>query len=116
MQTLDKLLEGIGLRSYGQKNPLVEYKRESFHAFETMMKQIKWDIIQRLFKLRPENFDAAQVHEIEKERQKELSAAQETHSKDESVKPTTQRRAEKKVGRNDPCPCGSGKKHKQCCL
>jgi len=117
MQTLDKLLEGIGLRSYGQKNPLVEYKRESFYAFETMMKQIKWDIIQRLFRLRPENFGASQVHEIEQERQKELNAAQATHSKDEdSSKPATQRRAEKKVGRNEPCPCGSGKKYKQCCL
>lgn len=116
MQTLDKLLEGIGLRSYGQKNPLVEYKRESFHAFETMMKQFKWDILQRLFRLRPENFDAAQVHEIEKERQKELNATQTIHNKKESEKPATQRRTEKKVGRNEPCPCGSNKKYKQCCL
>jgi preprotein translocase subunit SecA len=117
MQTLDKLLEGIGLRSYGQKNPLVEYKRESFYAFRTMMKQIKWDIIQRLFRLRPENFDTAHVHELERERQKELSAAQAIHSKDkEATKPTTQRRAEKKVGRNEQCPCGSEKKYKQCCL
>ncbi|MBU4269618.1 preprotein translocase subunit SecA, partial [Candidatus Dependentiae bacterium] len=76
LQNIDYLKEGIGLRGYGQKNPLIEYKKEAFDLFQDMMYQIKWDIIRMIFRMRPENFDAARVHEIEKEREKELANAQ----------------------------------------
>ncbi len=116
LQTLDRLREGIHLRGYAQKNPVIEYKKEAFAEFANMMKQIKWDIIQRVFRLRPENFTASHVHEIEEDRKKELSEVQATHSSGEKQEGTqTYKREEKKVGRNDPCPCGSGKKYKQCC-
>jgi preprotein translocase subunit SecA len=113
LQTLDELKEGIGLRGYGQKNPLIEYKKESFHAFQNMMQQVKWNIIQHLFRIRPEDFGAAQVHEIEQEREKELASMQ--IGGDETGRPQTVRREKPKVGRNQPCPCGSGKKYKHCC-
>lgn len=120
MQTLDKLREGIGLRSYGQKNPLVEYKRESFHAFETMMRQVKWDIVERIFKLRPEQFTQAHIHAIEEEREKELDSIQigassSAPAEKPKQKPIMHAGSLKKLGRNDPCPCGSKKKYKQCC-
>ena len=115
LQNIDHLKEGIGLRGYGQKNPLIEYKKEAFSLFQEMMYQIKWDIIQRIFRMRPENFSTATIHDIEKEKEKELSNIQigGDESSDKSQK--TIKRDSKKVGRNEPCPCGSGKKYKKCC-
>ncbi len=115
LQNIDHLKEGIGLRGYGQKNPLIEYKREAFDLFKDMMYEIKWDIVRMIFRMRPENFDAARVHEIEKEREKELAAAQVGGGDESSKGQRTVRHAEPKIGRNDPCPCGSGKKFKKCC-
>jgi preprotein translocase subunit SecA len=109
---MDKLKEGIHLRGYGQKNPIVEYKKESFIAFSNMMKQIKWNIIERIFKLKPENFTERHIDEIKDERQRELDQIQTSHNAQEQAQP--QRRAENKIGRNDPCSCGSGKKYKKC--
>ncbi len=114
LQNIDYLKEGIGLRGYGQKNPLIEYKKEAFDLFQDMMYQIKWDIIRMIFRMRPENFDAARVHEIEKEREKELANAQ-VGGSIESNNNKTVKNDEEKIGRNDPCPCGSGKKYKKCC-
>ena len=111
---MDKLKEGIGLRGYGQKNPLIEYKKESFYAFETMINQVKFNIVQRIFKLKPQNFSSMQIEEIESERQKELDSIQRAHSiEGEGFKP--KKRTRKKIGRNEPCPCNSGKKYKKCC-
>ncbi len=115
LQNIDHLKEGIGLRGYGQKNPLLEYKKEGFLLFQDMMYQIKWDIIQSIFKMKPESFSASEVHEIEKEREKELSSLQMggDDSGDKSTK--TIKHNHPKIGRNDPCPCRSGKKYKKCC-
>ncbi|KKP35908.1 MAG: Protein translocase subunit SecA [candidate division TM6 bacterium GW2011_GWF2_32_72] len=110
MLNLDHLKEGIGLRGYGQKNPLTEYKRESFQMFEDMMNQIKWEIIHHVFHLNLDNFDSRQ---IEEKRNKEMEALNYISS-DESL-PTEPRQVEK-TGRNEPCPCGSGKKFKKCCM
>lgn len=113
MLNLDHLKEGINLRSWGQKNPLIEYKREAFAMFEDMMHQIRWEIVHRIFHLNLESFDA---HEIERKREHELEeiALQGTGDAAEgSFSPI--KRDEPKTGRNDPCPCGSGKKHKKCC-
>jgi len=116
LQNIDHLREGIGLRGYGQKNPLIEYKKESFFAFERMMEEIKWDIVQRVFKMQPDEYSAAAIDAIEREKEKELEELQlggAGGSAEEGPKPS--RRAAPKVGRNDPCPCGSGKKYKHCC-
>ncbi|MFH1644017.1 MAG: preprotein translocase subunit SecA [bacterium] len=112
---MDHLKEGIGLRGYGQKNPLVEYKKESFFEFENMMNQIKWDIVQRIFRLRPENVSLSSFHEIEKEKEEELSNIQIGGDDSTSGESKTIHRTQPKVGRNSPCPCGSGKKFKHCC-
>ncbi len=115
LQNIDHLKEGIGLRGYGQKNPLIEYKKEAFTLFQDMMSQIKWDIVQSIFRMRPEKFTAADVHEIEKEKEKELSGLQMTRDESSNKTQKTVKRDQPKVGRNDPCPCGSGKKYKKCC-
>jgi len=113
LQNLDQLREGIGLRGYGQKNPLIEYKRESFFEFERMMGQIKWDIVHRVFKMRPDKYSATALEEIERRKEQELDALQMSGESEPDTR--TVRREEPKVGRNEPCPCGSGKKYKQCC-
>ncbi|MFH0898551.1 MAG: preprotein translocase subunit SecA [bacterium] len=112
---MDQLKEGIGLRGYGQKNPLIEYKKESFYEFEKMMEEITWNIVQRVFKMCPEDFSASDIHEIEKRKEKELSEVQ--VGGDGTLDPSakTFKREAPKVGRNEPCPCGSGKKYKKCC-
>ncbi len=116
LQNIDHLREGIGLRGYGQKNPLIEYKKESFSAFEQMMEQIKWDIVQRIFRIRPEEYSAAAIEEIEREKEKELDELQLGGQGGPGAEPAQPKRREvPKVGRNEPCPCGSGKKYKHCC-
>jgi preprotein translocase subunit SecA len=114
LQNNDQLKEGIGLRGYGQKNPLIEYKKESFSMFEGMMSQIKWDVVQGVFRMKPDDLSVSHLHEIESEHERELESLQ--MGGDESLQDAkTIRRDQPKVGRNDPCPCGSGKKFKKCC-
>jgi preprotein translocase subunit SecA len=156
--SMDHLKEGIGLRGYAQKDPLVEYKSESYDMFEAMMLKFQEDTVRFLFRmqilgpdgqpmdaaprpsrvvpkappvasaLRPQTPDAAPreisistrqpsttIDALEKEfqrkKQRELEAA--SRSGGDASQPT-QRRTGEKVGRNDPCPCGSGKKYKKC--
>jgi len=109
MVNLDHLKEGIGLRGWGQKNPLIEYKRESFAMFQDMMEHVRFDIVHHIFHLNLEKFDS---HGIEEKREKELDEL--NLNTGESPAATEQRKSEK-IGRNDPCPCGSGKKYKKCC-
>lgn len=113
LQNLDHLKEGIGLRGYGQKNPLNEYKKESFDEFSRMMNQIKWDTVRSIYRLRAAQLSQEAIQQIEAEKEKEL--AQIKMSGDGSSKQGTVKRSDAKVGRNDPCPCGSGKKYKHCC-
>jgi preprotein translocase subunit SecA len=105
---MDHLKEGIGLRSYGQKDPLVEYKREGHEMFQQMIDRIKEEAIEKLFRI-----------EIQREEQiQEIRAEQEDqpmfYGPAEGVAPRQAVRKEGKIGRNDPCPCGSGKKYKKC--
>jgi len=111
--SMDHLKEGIGLRGYAQKDPLKEYQREGFEMFADLVARIKEETIKRLFLVKiqreeePEKLAArlpAQPRRVNLSRG-DISRA--------GV--TTQRRASVKVGRNDPCPCGSGKKYKKCC-
>ena len=111
---IDHLKEGIGLRGYGQKNPLIEYKKESFSAFQIMIDEIKWDITQRIFRMKPDNSTIEMIEEIEEEKEKELDSLQLGGASEDS-RPQPAKRAAPKVGRNEPCTCGSGKKFKHCC-
>jgi preprotein translocase subunit SecA len=112
---MDHLKEGIGLRGYGQRDPLVEYKKESFALFEDLMDRIEDDTIRFLFFLQPvdEKKQAEEVERRERRQQMIMSRQQQAASAEGSVA-TQVKRDSPKVGRNDPCPCGSGKKYKKC--
>ncbi len=110
--TLDHLKEGIGLRGYGQKDPLVEFKKEAFILFEDMMGRIDTETVRYLFLVqpaRPED-EAREIERRQRRQQQELQF-QAGAAQAEQPKPV---RTGAKVGRNDPCPCGSGKKYKKC--
>jgi preprotein translocase subunit SecA len=110
--TLDHLKEGIGLRGYGQKDPLVEFKKEAFTLFEDMMGRIDTETVRYLFLVqpaRPED-EAREIERRQRRQQQELQY-QAGAAQAEEPKPV---RTGAKVGRNDPCPCGSGKKYKKC--
>lgn len=123
LASMDHLRQGIGLRSYAQKNPKQEYKREAFELFFEMLENIKFDVITILSKVQvkdPEDVDA-----VEEQRRKQAQASQVTYQHDEGSAMPERQQAEaeahtpytregQKVGRNEPCPCGSGKKYKQC--
>ncbi len=110
---LDHLKEGISLRGYGQRDPLNEYKRESYELFQEMKTQMEDKIIRDLFRVEPvseEELIARRQRMIEEMRRRlRLSG-----SGDGPARPRTLQRKTPKVGRNDPCPCGSGKKYKKC--
>ena len=111
--SLDHLKEGIGLRGYGQKDPLVEFKKEAFTLFEEMMGRIDSETIRYLFLIQPARPEE-EAREIERRqrRQQQQLQYQAGPAQAEAPKPV---RTGAKVGRNDPCPCGSGKKYKKCC-
>ncbi|ETR70868.1 MAG: preprotein translocase subunit SecA [Candidatus Magnetoglobus multicellularis str. Araruama] len=106
---MDHLKEGIGLRGYAQQNPLIVYKKEGFAMFQEMIFQIQKNIISVLFRIEHVNPDDLERH-AEKEKKKLTYSSGKEEAKNEPVK-----RANQKVGRNSPCPCGSGKKYKKCC-
>lgn len=123
LAAMDYLRQGIHLRGYAQKDPKQEYKRESFNMFANMLESLKYDVIGVLSRVRIRSQE--EVDEAERQRQEEMAklAQQQTLShdemdslEDETATATAQPivRAQAKVGRNDPCPCGSGKKFKHC--
>ncbi|MBZ5699225.1 MAG: preprotein translocase subunit SecA [Acidobacteriia bacterium] len=110
--TLDHLKEGIGLRGYGQKDPLVEFKKEAFILFEDMMGRIDTETVRYLFLVQPAKpEDEAREIERRQRRQRQELQYQAGAAQAEEPKPV---RTGAKVGRNNPCPCGSGKKYKKC--
>ena len=125
LASMDQLRQGIHLRAYAQKQPKQEFKRESFELFQDLLQNIKFDVVRMLSRMQIEN-----PQEIEaQERLRRAEAAQKMnfqHSQSngaatqaaaqpkEAPKAETFVREERKVGRNEPCPCGSGKKYKQC--
>jgi preprotein translocase subunit SecA len=142
LYSLDHLKEGIGLRGYGQRDPLVEYKKESFALFQDMKARIEEDIVRYLFHLRPVMNEEAAVPRPAQRRAAPLTlnnpgaapaspfgapraaagprpapamgnAPQPARTGGDDVIKTV-KREDPKVGRNDPCPCGSGKKYKKC--
>ncbi len=124
---LDHLKEGIGLRGYGQRDPLVEYKRESFGLFEDLWNRATEEMVKMMFLLRPisEDDDRELLTARQRRQQVTYSGPEDASPKAlQSSQPMDDRtaaavktvvHANPKVGRNDPCPCGSGKKHKKCC-
>jgi len=109
--TVDALKEGIGLRGYGQKDPKEEYKREAYALFMEMMARVREEVLQKFFRVQLLSDEEVEALEAQRRRQK---ISMNRVGDDEQVrKPTV--RDEDKVGRNDPCPCGSGKKYKKCC-
>ena len=131
LHAMDSLREGIGLRAYGQKDPLVEYQHEAYILFMDMIARIKEETIEFLFKVKTFEqeespagvFDSAPMAFSHPESDtfkhsaptpaETQSSTPFTQSQQDNSEPFT--RTEKKVGRNEPCPCGSGKKHKKCC-
>ncbi len=108
--SMDHLKEGIGLRGYAQQDPLRIYKKEGFDMFQDLMERIKEEVVDILFKIQITT--PAQVGEMEKQEQQDLKFS---HSDGSTVKQPV-KNAARKIGRNDPCPCGSGKKYKKCCM
>ena len=117
---IDQLKEGIGLRGYGQKDPLIEYQKEAYQMFLEMLDRIKRDTIEKLFAIQIAKEQEVKEMKVPRKQTFFLSRGEEMArsggGETESGKGVTVRREGKKVGRNDPCPCGSGKKYKKCCL
>ncbi len=106
IDAMDQLRDGIGLRAYGHKDPIIEYKIEGFEMFEEMIRMIQEDTLRRLYMavlVRPP------------ERKEVATPVAATHGSDATASPKKPVKAGEKVGRNAPCPCGSGKKYKECC-
>jgi preprotein translocase subunit SecA len=101
---MDQLRQGIGLQAYGQRDPLVEYKMSGFDMFDEMTAAIEEDTVKLLMHVRIEQ-------KIEREEVAQVTGT----NKDDSLAKAPVRRETKKIQRNDPCPCGSGQKYKNCC-
>jgi preprotein translocase subunit SecA len=110
LQDMEAMKEGIGLRGYAQQDPLNEYKKEGFALFEGLMDRIREETLSTLFRI--QLVRKRPPEEIQRPRRRPL---QMSHGGDGPPRAVTIRREGKKVGRNDPCPCGSGKKYKKCC-
>ncbi len=107
--SMDHLKEGIGLRGYAQQDPLIVYKKEGFELFQEMISRIKEETLGILYRIQisePQN-----IADLQQPKEQELVFS----SGDEPAKKNPVKRTQKKVGRNAPCPCGSGKKYKKCC-
>ncbi len=116
---MDHLKEGIGLRGYGQKNPLQEYKREGYNLFAGLIQAINQNTVGNLMRIQLLSEDElARMQEeqrLAQERQLEAAKRVENEAQEEVAKNQPVQREEEKIGRNAPCPCGSGKKYKKCC-
>ncbi|MEK6758383.1 MAG: preprotein translocase subunit SecA [Deltaproteobacteria bacterium] len=116
--SMDHLKGGIGLRGYGQKNPLQEYKREGFDMFVEMTAKLKSDVAERLYKVQikmeHEHTPPSPPPQMARPKEQKVTYGRgEEPQEDDKAEPVT--RHGDKIGRNDPCPCGSGKKYKKCC-
>jgi len=112
LYAIDQLKEGIGLRGYGQKDPLREYQREGFEMFADMIERVKEDVVGQLFHIQVTREDEVEELDQQSRQENELVFSRGRRGEDGKQKPVV---GGQKVGRNDPCPCGSGKKYKKCC-
>ncbi len=110
------LKEGIGLRGYGQKNPLNEYKKEAFDLFMNMIETVKLQTIKTLMHVRlVKEEEVERMEEERRQRQEQEMQLNKGASGEEANPREPIKREGDKIGRNAPCPCGSGKKYKKCC-
>ncbi|MGD9044435.1 MAG: SEC-C metal-binding domain-containing protein, partial [Desulfobacterales bacterium] len=107
--SMDHLKEGIGLRGYAQQNPLIVYKKEGYEMFNDMISRVKEETLGILYRIQIE--EPKKIEDFRKPKEQKLAFS----GAGEPQKPKTEQRKSKKVGRNAPCPCGSGKKYKKCC-
>ncbi len=127
LQTMDQLRQGIHLRAYANKNPKQEYKREAFELFEALLERLKQEVVRFLSHLQIKRQDEAELIEQKRREEAERQQLAFQHAQASALPATEQESAQQaeapqqpmvrdapKVGRNDPCPCGSGKKYKQC--
>jgi preprotein translocase subunit SecA len=112
--SIDHLKEGIGLRGYGQKDPKQEYKKEAFNLFMALILRIRAEVVEKIFwvQLTRDADIEEEVERLEEEQQKQKHKLTFNLAPEGLVKPA---KSAKVAGRNDPCPCGSGKKYKKCC-
>ena len=110
--SIDHLKEGIGLRGYGQKDPKQEYKREAYQLFMDMMVRTREEVVEKIFWVQVAREEEAERIEVEQQRQQQRLVF---NLGDEPAAPAAPVKSKKNVGRNDPCPCGSGQKYKKCC-
>ena len=119
LYAMDNMKTGIRLRAYNQKDPLVEYKKESFNLFSELINDIKFNTIRTLhiiqFKIENAEEEAAQLAQKLEAEKKEKEALRHFNMSDKDSEERIVASSAKKISRNDPCPCGSGKKYKQCC-
>ncbi|MBQ8768655.1 MAG: preprotein translocase subunit SecA [Oscillospiraceae bacterium] len=108
IDAMDDLKQGIGLRAYGQHDPVIAYKEEGYQMFQAMITAIREETVRRLF--------LAQIQPKQEVKRVKVAKETGTSAPDKTVKKQPIRNRDKKVGPNDPCPCGSGKKYKKCCL
>ena len=108
IDAMDDLKQGIGLRAYGQHDPVVAYQEEGYQMFQAMITAIREETVRRLFK--------AQIRPQQEVKRVKVAKETGNSASDQTVKKQPIRNKDKKVGPNDPCPCGSGKKYKKCCL
>ena len=108
IDAMDDLKQGIGLRAYGQHDPVVAYKEEGYQMFQAMVTAIREETVRRLF--------LVQLQPKQEVKREKVAKETGTSAPDKTVKQQPVRNKEKKVGPNDPCPCGSGKKYKKCCM
>ena len=120
IDSMDELKNGIGLRAYGQKNPVDQYRIEGFDMFDEMVANIKLDVVKLMLHIEKRGeVERKQTIEITKAAQENLNSinfeSSEAPTQMQTEKPAPVVKSEPDVGRNDPCPCGSGKKYKNCC-
>ena len=109
--SIDHLKEGIGLRGYAQRNPKEEYKREAYRLFMEMMGRIRQEMVNKLFRVQLRREE--DVERMEEQQRKQRLILNRVGADDQPKQPAV--RDDERIGRNDPCPCGSGKKYKKCC-
>jgi preprotein translocase subunit SecA len=113
--SMDHLKEGIGLRGYAQQNPLQQYKKEGFELFEAMMQQLETDVVEKVFTVQiARQEDVQRMEQRRRPQPAQMVMSGGGTQPAQQRKPDPARRTADKVGRNDPCPCGSGKKYKKC--
>ena len=122
LENLEALREAVYLRAYGQKNPLLEYKLEGFDIFDKLIEDIRFSIARKIIKVKIQKYDESRVTENRSITAQEshialgqFAASQRTQTQQASPEKVQIKRTQPKVGRNEPCPCGSGKKYKYCC-